>query len=183
MPFKTKYQRPVRHSDPYQDFSQGMLNKLLAQSDDDFGFTEYIRLFGPHLPAGTYEEVMYFLPQGFSYLKMHEDEALDLVTSIFGFCSKNFYKLEDDALIEVIEKEILDCLQYWARDFRILHYDKNACKLKGWGRDHFDYGINAETIWEGTSDLISFMTFSDLALQFAQSLAHHNGNIVNSSFG
>lgn len=182
MTFKTSYKRPNKLSDPYCDFTEGMLQELLATNDDAFGYTEYLRLFGPHLPAGTYEEVMYFLPQGFDYLKTHEDEALDLAASIFGFCSKNFYKLEDDSLVSTIEREILDCLNYWTRDFRVIHYDKAACRKNGWRTNYFDYVTNTETICQATSDLVEFSTFSDLAVQFAKSLAHHNGDVIKASW-
>ena len=180
--FKTPYGRPEKLSDPHSDFTDGMLNKLLTKNDGAFDWSDYSNLFGPHLPAGTYEEVVYFLPQAFSYLKHHEDEALDLVTPIFGFCSKNIDNLLSDGLLEVVKSEIMDCLNHWTRDFRVVHFDKNACLKKGWGLDYNDLVVNSEVICEGTSDLARFETLEGVAARFTESLAHHNGNVIKASW-
>lgn len=178
----SKYLRPQKLSDPHSDFTPGMLKKLLKKDDSEFGWNDYSWLFGPHLPAGTYEEVMYFLPRAFAYLKGHEYEALDLVTPIFGFCSKNIEQLREDGLEVLVKEQILECLNYWVRDFRIEHYDKPMCVNKGWRLDYKDLVHNTETICEGTTDLARFETLSSLAIEFTQSLAYHSGDITRASW-
>ena len=137
--FTTDYQRPVKLSDPYHDFNKQTLKKILKTKDEDFTWWEYQCIFGPHLPAGTYEEITYFLPMAFSYMIDHEDDALDMVTAIFGFCSKNIAELEKDKLAVTVRAAISQCLLHWSRELNIIHFDRNACKDKGWGLDYKDY--------------------------------------------
>jgi hypothetical protein len=178
----SKYSRPKKLSDPYSDFTAEMLEDLLNQNDSEFERSDYCCLFGPHLPAGTYEEVMYFLPKAFAYLKMHEDDALDLVTPIFGFCSLNIARLQKDGLEEIIKEKIMECLNYWVRDFKIEHFDKEMCVSKGWRLRYKDLVHNSETVCEGTTDLVRFETLSSLAIDFTKSLAYHNGDITKASW-
>ena len=180
--FITPYKRPTSLSDPHYDFTPGMLKELLEKNEEEYDWYDYSNLFVPHLPAGTYEEVMYFLPKAFTYLKSHEEDALDLVTAVFGFCSINLNYLEKDGLDNIVKQEIIDCLNYWTRDFRIVHYDQNACQDKGWRLSHNDLVINSEVICEGTSDLVRFESLAELAVQFVRSLAICEGNIVKASW-
>ena len=87
--FSTPYKGPSKLSDPHTDNSPHMLKNLLKKSDAELGWSDYSILFGPHLPGGTYNEVMYFLPRAFTYLKEQNNDAFELVTLIFGFCSNN----------------------------------------------------------------------------------------------
>lgn len=178
----SKFKRPEKLSDPHSDFTPGMLKKLLKKDDSEFGWNDYSWLFGPYLPAGTYEEVMYFLPKAFMYLQQHEEGALDLVTPIFGFCSKNIENLQKDGLEKPIKERIRECLDYWVRDFRIEHFDKKMCVGKGWRLEYFDYVRNRETICEGTTDLARFETLGSLAVEFTRSLAYHNGDVTKASW-
>ena len=180
--FKSPYPKPVTLSDPYYDFSTGMLGDLLKKDIEDLTWSDYSSLFGPHLPAGTYEEVMYYLPSAVLYLSTHEDDALDLVTPIFGFCSKNIEKLRNDDLDIVVKEKIAECLKIWTSKFKILHFDKNACLKKGWGLEYNDYVVNAETICEATSDLFEFETLREIAITFTKSLAYHNGDVTKASW-
>lgn len=178
----SKYSRPQKLSDPYSDFSAEMLKDLLIKNDSEFGRSDFTRLFGPHLPAGTYEEVIYFLPSAFEYLKLHEGDALDLIAPIFGFCSKNIEHLKKDGLEKIIKGKIMECLNYWIRDFRIEHYDRQMCISKGWRLHYSDLVHNTETICEGTTDLVRFETLSSVAIDFTKSLAYHNGDITKASW-
>ena len=117
----SKYSRPKKLSDPYSDFTPRMLKELLNKSNSELRWSDYSSLFGPHLPAGTYEEVIYFLPNAFSHLKNHEYDALDLVTPIFGFCSKNIERLKGDGLDKAIKEKIVECLNYWVRAVSYTH--------------------------------------------------------------
>jgi hypothetical protein len=177
-----KFKRPQKLSDPYSDFGSDNLNRFLKKNDEEPGWNDYSMLFGPHLPTGTYEEVMYFLPKAFTYLKNNEENALDLVTAIFGFCSKNLENLRKDNLEVFIKDKITDCLDHWVRDFRIEHFDKQMCKNKGWNSNYFDYVHNTETICEALTDLARFETLKCLAIEFVNPLAFHDGNIIKASW-
>ncbi len=178
----SKFRRPRKLSDPYNDFTNEMLTRLLRLKDDEFGWCELSHLFGPHLPAGTYDEVMYFLPRAFSCLKEREDDALSLVTAVFGFCSKNIKNLNRDRLDLLVMEEIRTCLEFWIRDFRVEHFDRQMCKAKGWGRKYFDYVYNSETLCEAITDLTRFEVLSSIATDFVRGLAHHDGDIVKASW-
>ncbi len=180
--FKTNYKKPKKLSDPYYDFTPCMLNDLLRKSDEELIWSDYANLFGPHLPAGTYEEVMYYLPKAFHYLKLNEEDSLDLVTPIFGFCSINLEKLADDGLSATIKSNILECLNYWIREFRIVHYDKPACLKKGWGINYQDLVYNSDVICKSTSELVRFETLEELAIKFVQSLAYHKGEFTKAAW-
>ena len=177
-----KFKRPSKLSDPYNDFDSESLSSLLKVNDHEMGRSEYSALFGPHLPAGTYEELMYFLPKAFAYLKENESDALDLVSTILGFCSKNLERLQQDSLDLLIEEKITDCLEHWVRDFRIEHFDRQMCEAKGWRLNYFDYVHNTETICEALTDLVRFETLKPLAVEFVKTLAVHDGNIVKASW-
>ncbi len=129
----SKFKKPRKLSDPYNDFTEEILARLLKLKDDEFGWSEFSHLFGPHLPAGTYDEVMYFLPRAFSCLKNCEKDALELVAPVFGFCSKNLKNLKRDELDLSVKNEINQCFDFWMRDFRVEHFDSQMCKAKGWG--------------------------------------------------
>jgi len=177
-----RYSRPRKLSDPHADFTPDMLEGLLHKDDSELGWEEYAWLLGPHLPAGTYEEVVYFLPKAFSHLKHHEEDALDLVDAVFGFCSRNIERLRDDGLESAVEQQIMECLKHWAREFRVKHYDAGMCAEKGWRLDYFDTVKNTETICEGTTVLAKFETLSPLAIEFTRFLAFHNGEITRASW-
>lgn len=170
---KDKFQKPTTLSDPYDDFPQDILSQLVEKSVSELHWVDFNRLFGPYLPAGTYQEVMFYLPAAFQYLQSCEEEALDSVTAVFGFCSKNDDTLKRDGLKVLVETEISTCLTHWVRKFEIIHYDQQACREKGWKRDYFNYVSCSELVAEATSDLVEFSAFADLAVHFYQSLANH----------
>lgn len=125
--FQVPYPRPTNLSDPYYDFDGCDLKALAARPIDEMKWDDYQYLFGPHLPAGTYEEVMFFLPYAFDFLKINHNDSLDVTYAVFGFCSINKDKLQRDGLLEIVQAKILDCLQVWSQEFNITHYDKEAC--------------------------------------------------------
>ena len=142
--FSTPYKRPTKLSDSHHDISPNTLKKLLSKSDAELNWSDYSILFGPHLPGGTYDEVMYFLPRAFRYLKEHNNDAFELVTPIFGFCSNYVDNFKRDGLLNSVINEINDCLDLWTRGFQIIHFDKNACLNKGWCLTHEEIVENSE---------------------------------------
>ena len=180
--FKVKYKRPEKLSDPHDDFNQATLKQILAKNDKDFTWSDYSFLYRPYAPAGTYEEVMYFLPETFLYLKTHENDALDLIPPIIWFCSENIDKLTKDGLAEIIKFEIMKCLNEWIKDFRIIHFDKDACFEKGWKFSHRDLVVNLESICEVTTELIKYKVFNNLAFLFFEQLTQFNNDPIKASW-
>lgn len=178
----SKYRRPQRLSDPGSDFSEGMLKDLLRKADSDLRWSDYRNLLGPYLPAGTYEEVIYFLPGAFTYLQENEDDALELVSAVFGFCSINIDRLRDDHLDQAVRDRVRASFDFWVRDFKVEHLDRQKCSNKGWGLKYFDCVRNTETICEGMIELVRFETLAEEAVGFIKSLANHNGDTTMASW-
>jgi hypothetical protein len=54
---QSKYLRPGALSDPFRDNTPATLRELLRNTDSELRWGGFNALLGPHLPAGTYEEV------------------------------------------------------------------------------------------------------------------------------
>ena len=180
--FTTGYNRPQKLSDPCSDFTPAALDALLAKSDDEFDWLDYSSLFDPRLPAGNYDESIYFLPQAFSYLKYHEAEAFDLVTPMVRFCAKNMDQLTRDDLHVIVREKFSECLDYWARDFRVIHFNKKSSTKKGSGYDHYDLITNSEVICKAIAELVDSVVLKDIALNFLKSISLHSGNFSKAAW-
>jgi len=172
---KVRQARPYRLSDPFSDFTPADLKRLLAVPNDKMGWSELQQLFGPFLPAGTYDESVYFLPRALEHLITHERDALDLGTAVIWFCSEYAERLEADHYLLDVKGRLLACLKAWTRDFRVQHYDADACARKGWRRKYFDHVLNSEVVCQSLEDLVRFERHRDLALEFFHSLS---GNLA-----
>lgn len=170
--FIVRHQRPQILSDPYHDFSENRLTEILEKKDCELTWSDFSDLFGPHLPAGSYEEVVYFLPLAFLEIQNNSDDALDLITPVFVFCSKNYVQLTIDGNIEFVNHHIIQCLKQWTNSFEIKHFDKSACLKKGWEIEYFDYVVNSELVCTCISDLVEYGSFSSLVTLFVKSLTN-----------
>jgi hypothetical protein len=166
-----KYSRPTRLSDPHDDNCPESLRDLLATADSDLKWYDFRTLLGPHVPAGTYEEVVYFLPLAFRYIREHPDDALDLCTSIIWFCSEYAQRLHADGFLESARAAISDLLRHWASTFEVVYFDEAACRAKGWGIKHCDYVKGSESLYQSLEDLVEYRTNADLSETFLANLA------------
>lgn len=174
--FRVKYPRPKKLSDPHSDFTPMLLDEILSTPDKQLYLRHYKNLLGPFLPAGKYEESVYFLPSAFRYLLTHEADALELGTSLIWFSSEYASKLEKDKLLDTVRDCIHELLDYWTRKFIVIHFDKAACREKGWGDYYFDYVENSEAVTQATADLVRFEKHADLAEKFIWDLALNDEN-------
>jgi hypothetical protein len=179
---KLPYRRPQSLSDPFYDNTPEQLASLLAKADEELDWGDFQCLLGPFLPAGTYEESSYFLPLAFDYLLAHDDDSLDLVTSLVWFTSEYAPRLRHDGVLDAVREILRQCLTHWTADFVILHFDQNACREKGWGRQYFDYVPLQETVATATSDLFRFEAHADLAFQFFTDLASTRSDATRSAW-
>ena len=167
---KIPYSRPTRLSDPHSDFTPETLDQLLAVPDDKLEWHHLQNLLGPFLPAGTYQESVYFLPLAFEFL-LRENDALDLTTSVTWFVSEYGDDLARDGLLDECRSSIEACLLHWTRDFTVEHFDRDACAAKGWRRSYFDYVRRSEAVCKTLCDLDRFARHADLADRFITQLA------------
>ncbi|HVU14627.1 MAG TPA: hypothetical protein VHD90_25300 [Phototrophicaceae bacterium] len=182
--FRVKRPRPKKLSDPEYDFTPKLLKELLAVPDNQLEIRHYINLLGPYLPAGTYDESVYFLPGAFRYLVVLDDggQAMSLVHAIIGFISMNQRYLQDDDILETVRDCVRECLEHWTKQFQIVHYDREASQKKGWGIPYFDYVKNTEIVAAAINDLVDFKAHVDLAEEFVKALADNTSDSVKAAW-
>src|SRR5688572_4895915 len=180
--FRVPYSRPKTLSDPHHDNFRYALKELLNTPDESLNFSQFRNLLGPYLPAGTYEETCYFLPLAFTYILAHDEDALELVTSIVWYCSEYAEKLRTDKILEYAKQGIQTCLEHWTKQFEVVHFDAEGCRAKGWGLDHFDYVRNIEPIGQALDDLMRFHAHSDLAVSFVGELRQSSDSVKQAWF-
>ena len=93
-----KYKKPVRLSDPMCDFSQEELAGILSKQDAELDWRDFDCLFQGTLPAGTYEEVRYYIPPACSYIENHAD-ACDFLEHFSVWIEDNSERLKKDDLL------------------------------------------------------------------------------------
>jgi hypothetical protein len=181
---KIKYPRPRKLSDPYWDFTEDHLKEILATNDSDFEGIDYRNLFGPHLPAGTYEEVMYFLPLAFAYFAQPENEsgAYEMLDAVVGFASDYAEYLKTDGLLEAVGNCFQECLQSWITTFTIIHYDKNGCYKKGWGLQYLDIVTRLELLSETIYEMRRYKTFAEVAGEFVSQLSQNESDPIKAAW-
>lgn len=179
---KPPYPRPLQLSDPCYDFRPESLRALLAVPDEKLEWHHYNDLLGPHLPAGTYEEVVYFLPGALETPRQKEEDALDLTSAVVGFISKNSTQLEADGLLQTSREGLVDCLRYWTQVFKIVHFDEEACRKKEWKLSYMDYVQNTEAVCETLTQLDRFEIHGDLADQFLMEIADREAGPTQSAW-
>jgi len=180
--FRVKYGRPNKLSDPHNDFTDDLLKELLAIPDSQLKRRHYVNLLGPHLPAGTYQESVYFLPLAFQYLATHDEETLDLINPIIGFISKNKNHLSADVIWDAARDCIRECFHLWTQKFCVVHFDTEACREKGWRITYFDTVKNSETVEMAIKTLVEFEHTADLAAEFISKLALSTDDPVKSAW-
>ncbi len=180
--FNVRKPRASVLSDPHGEYFGDSAAKLLSIEDSDLQWHHYKSILGPYLPAGTYEETVYFLPLAFDHLLKHPDDALDLVTTPIWFASEFVEELRRDGLLNAVRDRICDCFTHWTREFHVIHFDEAACRAKGWGISCSDYVKFSETICEGLDDLVRFKAHADLAHEFFHSMSTADSDPVKSAW-
>ena len=70
----SKYPRPAKFSDPGADFSEEELSELIRKQDSDLTEGDLMCIFQGALPAGDYQEVMYFLPIALRHIAENKED-------------------------------------------------------------------------------------------------------------
>lgn len=101
-----KYLRPTQLSDPCGDFSEEELNAILAKPDEKMGFYEFDCLFQSVLPAGEYDEVIYFFSRALDYVIEEKEEWYSLIPHLIAWINDNEAALRKDGVWDEIWKAI-----------------------------------------------------------------------------
>ena len=96
-----KYQKPTRLSDPGGDFSPEELNRILSKADAELDWADFDRLFFGKMPAGTYEEVRYYIPLTCAYIENQRD-ACDFLEHFSIWIEDNYARLKEDGFVNPI---------------------------------------------------------------------------------
>lgn len=90
--------KPARLSDPMNDFSPEELTGILSKKDSELDWRDFDRLFQGKLPAGTYEELCYYLPPACAYIENQAD-ACDFFKHFSVWIGDHYERLKADGLI------------------------------------------------------------------------------------
>lgn len=93
-----QYRKPARLSDPMNDFSPEELTGILSKKDSELDWRDFDRLFQGKLPAGTYEELCYYLPLACAYIENHAD-ACDFFEHFSVWIGDHYERLKADGLV------------------------------------------------------------------------------------
>ena len=96
-----KDQKPTRLSDPGSDFSPEELTRILSKEDAELDWADFDRLFFGKMPAGTYEEVRYYIPLVCAYIETQRD-ACNFFEHFSIWVEENYARLKEDGLIDPI---------------------------------------------------------------------------------
>ncbi|MFN8447270.1 MAG: hypothetical protein U0521_01380 [Anaerolineae bacterium] len=163
--FKVKYKRPQKLSDPAHEYTRDERDRLLATPDRQLTYKEFNSLLGI-LPAGTYEETVYFLPLAFRYILVDSNKAIQLVVSLSSYISLAAEQLRKDNLLEPVRDCLKELFSAWTDTFIVIHLDEAACKDRGYGIDHDDYVENSQALIMLLSELVKYKIHQDLAEEF-----------------
>lgn len=83
------------------DFSPEELNRILRKQDAELGWDDFDRIFQGRMPAGTYEEVCYFIPLVCAYIENQKD-ACHFFEHFSIWIEDNYKRLKEDGFIDPI---------------------------------------------------------------------------------
>ena len=93
-----QFKKTTRLSDPGSDFSPEELNRILSKKDAELDWADFDCLFSGKMPAGTYEEVRYYIPLACAYIEKQGD-ACNFFEHFSIWIEDNYARLNEDGLI------------------------------------------------------------------------------------
>ncbi|MBP5585907.1 MAG: hypothetical protein J6Y92_06095 [Lentisphaeria bacterium] len=135
-----KHPKPKQLSDPYQRYGDELKQSILRKTGRDLNTAEFTALFCGSLPAGTYEESVYYLPDVTRYLASHywesvlaDDEAFEELFKKFLMWTVFFYdELAKDGIWNDLNLFLSDLFALATERFEV----RGSVPA---GRDHIGY--------------------------------------------
>jgi hypothetical protein len=178
MMFKTPFQRPTSISDPSGHLPA---EHILQMPNQEMGWSEFRAIF--HFGVlGTFEELAYFLPFALEYMVTNPNDALEFMNGVIFFISDSTDELKQASLLEPCRDGLSQIFHHWTNDFKVVHYDKDACKAKGWILEYDDIVENSQVVCELIDELWRHKTHKDLADHLIKSLADGFRNEIKSAW-
>ena len=135
-----KYPKPKQLSDPYQRYGDELKKSILRRNGSDLNVGELTALFGGSLPAGTYDESVYYLPDVTRYLAAHYWESVLADDEEFGELFRKFLMWTVFFYDELAKDDIWNDLNRFLSDLFALATSR--FEVRGSvpsGRDHVGY--------------------------------------------
>ena len=167
----SKAKKPRQLSDPGCDWMGCDLDIVLEKPFSSLRYKDYACLFASYLPGGTYDEVRVYVPWFVDHLINKPDDRLDLITGWAWWSSEYWNRISDDHACNYVVSVHRYLLAEFTKEFKIIHFDKQACKQKGWDKEYFNYVKGTETVNEFLSDLWRFKVHRQIVLEFIYNLS------------
>lgn len=163
-----RYSRPGVFSGLRTELDDDARQIVLRTRDDLLVFWHFQTLFSPHLPAGTYEEVVYFLPAAIRFLFDRRENFDEMARAVIGWVALNTANLEADGLLVPARENLLACLGEWTGDFHI--------ELEGFSEWRCALGAprNSRVVTECLVEMSKYEVFVDLATRFLRELSYRS---------
>ncbi len=162
--------RPRALSDPHNDWTDELCRALLAVKDADLTWREFKAFYNP-CPAGTFEEVAYYLPLAIRYLVERRDGFGEFLDGFATWLSEHAEDLEDLGATDAVTTGLANVLHAWTSEFHIIHFDEAACRAKEWVLKYFNYVDPTDEVTELIHCLVRESAFRAPAERFVAELA------------
>jgi hypothetical protein len=169
--FQTPHHRPTKLSNPHRHFSQSTVDRIIQSDDEHLTWSDFKIIFHWGTPAGSYDEIVYFLPLALRLMKNNPRDSLEFMPGVLCFIEHEIQRLESDSLDQSTRRAIEEIFQAWTSRFVVVHYDVAACRAKGWTLDHDDIVENSQSVLELVENLQTFPAFPEFADELITSLA------------
>jgi hypothetical protein len=163
--------RPAHLTNEGCCYSDDHLAEILAKSDGDMNWADFQTLLTISRCTGKYEELVYFVPICIQYCDRKSDGVIDCLSSLIYFLSREFDRLREDSLAELIAEALRELFDRWIAEFHVTHFDAAACAAKVWGLTHSDIVDRLHVIDAFVEDALRYKTYAGLAEELIGSLA------------
>ena len=137
--------KPRQLSDPKHDYGKRYLEKILAKEDSELNAIDYRDLLNANVPAGTFDEVAYYLPLSINYLCLKLDDQLEMINSWVDFLYENRSNINDYFDIDV-ENILNQVFSYLIKNFKVIQINEAECKTLNLDINNSRYVENLELL-------------------------------------
>lgn len=118
--------RPDKLSDPFFDFNKDELEAIIKKNDDALTGTDFQYIFQTNLPAGEYQECLYFVPVFLNFLstkvKNHDGSSIvDALDDFLWWYEHYNTTLEKNGYISIIQESLNDIFRSMIEEFYLIH--------------------------------------------------------------
>jgi hypothetical protein len=150
--------KPQRLSDPSSDFEPAELQAILAKDFRVMVWHDFQNLFGPALPAGTYDELRYYVSHFVQFLWDHPKDRLDLVNPWGGFAGEHWDEIIEDKADDYVHAVHRSLLAEMTREFKLSpeNYVYGTEEINTFLCQLWDYQSQRGIAWEFLQQIADF---------------------------